>query len=79
VIDGRDLLDAALQGRFDAATAGDLVGAPPVLVGVGMSLEEAARTMADAGVSHVVVVENDQPAGILSTLDIAVVLAWGRA
>lgn len=80
VIDARDLVSAALQGRFDDATAGDLAGPPPLLVDPEMPLEQAARAMTDAGVSHAVVVERGQPAGVVSTLAVAVavVVAWGR-
>jgi CBS domain-containing protein len=65
VIDARDLIDAALQGRFDDAAAGDLAG-PPLLVDPEMPVDQSARPMPDAGATHaVVVVDRGQPAGVV--------------
>jgi len=45
-----------------------------------MPLREAAREMLAHGVSHVVVADPvaKRPVGVLSTLDVAGVLAWGE-
>ena len=45
------------------------------------ALERAAQMMLEHRATHLVVVdpETDRPLGVLSTLDVAGVLAWGRA
>jgi CBS domain-containing protein len=45
-----------------------------------MELRDAAREMLKNGVSHAVVVHpvRHRPIGVLSTLDVAGVLAWGQ-
>ena len=60
-------------------TAGALALEPIISVGPTMSTTEAGELMLKHGVSHVVVVDPDteQPTGILSTLDVIGVLAWG--
>ena len=62
-------------------TAGALALEPIISVGPTMSLNEAGELMLKHGVSHVVVVDPDtrQPTGILSTLDVIGVVAWGAA
>ena len=44
-------------------------------------LADAAQRMAHDGVTHMLVVDDrsDRPVGVLSTLDVAGILAWGRA
>ena len=53
---------------------------PALTVAPGETLEDAARRMTMHGVSHLVVVDpvKQDPLGVLSTLDLAVVLgaAW---
>ena len=46
-----------------------------------MPLREAGELMLSHGTTHVVVIDPEiqRPIGILSTLDIAGVLAWGEA
>jgi CBS domain-containing protein len=62
-------------------TARALATQPVVVVEPGMPLRDAAREMLAHGVSHVVVADPiaQRPVGVLSTLDIAGVLAWGEA
>ena len=75
-----DLDVAAAAGRdLDAVRARDLAQGELVTVGAEDSLARAARTMADRGVSHAVVVQphSGHPVGVLSSLDVAGVLAWG--
>ena len=74
-----DVLRAGI--RPDAAdTAADLAVWPVVKVETTAALREAVKLMLTKGTSHVVAVdpETQRPAGILSTLDIAGVLAWGE-
>jgi CBS domain-containing protein len=46
-----------------------------------MPLREAGELMLDHGATHVIVIDPDsqRPIGVLSTLDIAGLLAWGEA
>jgi CBS domain-containing protein len=73
-----EVLKAAGAG-FDTLTASDIATIRAIAVGPDTPLPEAARCMAEAGVSHLVVVEDGRPVGVVSTLDVAGVLAWGRA
>ena len=71
------LADAALSGTEH--TAGELaqLGAP--MVSVGWTLEQAAREMLRSGNAHVVVIDGRGiPIGMLSSLDLARVTAWGQ-
>ena len=60
-------------------TAADLAQKQVVTVETTGALRDAAELMLTKGTSHAVVVnpETRYPVGILSTLDIARVLAWG--
>lgn len=62
-------------------TAGALALEPVITVKPSMPLREAGELMLEHGVSHVIVVDADsqRPTGVLSTLDIVGVLAWGEA
>jgi CBS domain-containing protein len=73
-----DVARAAHAG-VESLTAADLAAGEPVTIESSASLDEAARLMAEHGTAHLVVVENGRPVGVISTLDIAGALAWGRA
>lgn len=79
IISDLDLLRAAIGDR--EGTARSLATQPVVSVDARTWLTDAARLMLENGTSHLVVVEPDsqRPIGILSTLDIAGLLAWGDA
>ena len=72
-----DLLRASTAG-LDAMTAADIARTEAITIAPDASLAAAAVAMVEAGVTHLVVVDNGRPVGVLSTLDIAGVLAWGR-
>jgi len=80
IISDLDLLRAGISGGGEP-TARVLAAEPLVTVQPAMPLREAAELMLAQQTSHVVVVEpaTERPVGILSTLDIAGVLAWGEA
>jgi CBS domain-containing protein len=66
-------------------TADDIAITEPVTVEASLPLDEAVRLMAEHDTAHLIVAERGRPIGILSTpigilstLDIAGVLAWGR-
>jgi CBS domain-containing protein len=73
-----DLLGAA-EGDLDALTAGEAAGTELPTVGPEETLRRAAQLMAEHGVSHLIVVDAGRAVGIVSTLDVAGVIAWGRA
>jgi CBS domain-containing protein len=80
IISDLDLLRAGIRTGGDqpagAVTLQPIISAEPT-----MPLREAGELMLTQGVTHIVVIDPDiqRPIGILSTLDIAGVLAWGEA
>jgi CBS domain-containing protein len=72
-----DLLRASAAG-LDAMTAADIARTGAITIAPDAPLAQAAARMIDAGVTHLVVAQEGRPVGVLSTLDIAGVLAWGR-
>jgi CBS domain-containing protein len=78
VVTDMDLVRAARAGIEDL-TAGDIAVSEPVTVEPTLSLDDAVRLMEEHEATHLIVVADGRPVGILSTLDIAGVLAWGRA
>lgn len=76
-------LDLVRAGGTDAMdrTAGGAAATELVTVTADDTLVHAAELMADHKISHLVVVEarGGRPVGVLSTLDIAGVIAWGEA
>jgi CBS domain-containing protein len=76
-----DLDVTAAAGRdLDEVKARDIANRELLTVSADDKLAHAAHLMAERGLSHVVVVQphSGQPVGVLSTLDLAGVLAWGR-
>jgi len=71
-----DLVAAAWAG-IDERTAGDSAVAPLVTVRSDDRLEHSAQLMAEHGVSHLAVMDetSGRPVGVLSSLDIAQVIA----
>lgn len=79
IVTDRDVLRARRDP--DAATAGGSAGRDIVMVAPEDPLDSVAERMLEHHASHAVVVERDteQPVGMISTLDIAGVVARGRA
>jgi CBS domain-containing protein len=79
IISDLDLLRAGVRGGGDQA-ASEIAVQPVTSVEPTMPLREAGELMLARSASHVVVIHPDigRPIGILSTLDIAGVLAWGE-
>jgi CBS domain-containing protein len=73
-----DLTRAAWSGEEpDAST---MAVTPAVTVEATTSLGQAVELMFEHGVAHLVVTDGDaRPIGVLSTLDVAGIVAWGRA
>ena len=72
-----DLDLARAAADLDAVgTVGDMASGHVETVEPVMPLTEAARLMADTRMSHLVVVHAQRPIGILSSADVARVIAW---
>lgn len=80
IISDLDLLKAGI-GRGEERNAREIAAQTIIPVKSEMPLRDAAELMLAHEVSHLVVVGPDaqRPIGILSTLDIAGILAWGEA
>jgi len=75
-------LDLVRAGGPDAAdrTAGSTANTSIITVATDERLEQAAQLMSKNDTTHLIVVQpgSGKPIGVLSTLDIAGVLAWGE-
>ena len=78
VLTDRDLLRVA--DRVEELTAGEIAAQTILEARAGEPLSEAARRMAGNNATHAVVVDerSGRPVGVLSTLDVAGILGWGR-
>lgn len=76
VVSDLDLIAAATVRDLDDQTAGGSAATPVVMVTPGETLERAAQLMTEHSTSHLIVVgDHHLPVGVLSTLDIAAMLA----
>jgi len=75
VVSDLDLVSWATSGRAHLS-AGAVASAPAGSIGPGASVYEAAQAMAQRGATHLVVVDPRRhvPLGIISALDVAMVL-----
>lgn len=78
LISDMDLVRAAETG-IEGRTAEDVATTEAITVEPSTSLATAARLMDVHGTSHLIVASGGAPVGVLSSLDIAGALAWGRA
>jgi CBS domain-containing protein len=78
IVSDADLMAAA--GNPEQVTAGEVAATEIVTVEPATPLAEAAQLMAEHETSHLMVAsaKREMPVGILSSLDIAAALAWGR-
>lgn len=78
IVSDLDLVRASGPGWHER-TAGDAATTPAVTVSPDDPLLQAAALMGEHGAAHLVVSDAaSRPVGILSTLDVAAALAWGR-
>jgi CBS domain-containing protein len=72
-----DLVGFATVEGLEGRTAGAAAATEVVTVGPRESIRRAAQLMAEHGVAHLLVTdaESDRPVGVISTLDVAGVLA----
>ena len=80
LISDLELVQAGLASKSEQ-TAATLAQEPIISVEPSTPIRAAAQLMLGHGASHVVVIDpgTQRPIGILSTLDIAGILAWGEA
>lgn len=80
IVSDLDLVEAGL-GTDPERTAGSLASRPIISVEPSMPIRQAAQLMVRHSTAHIVVSDPDtqRPLGILSTLDVAGILAWGEA
>ena len=78
LVSDMDLVRAAGAG-IEGHTAADAARTEVVSVETSTPLAEAARLMEEHHTAHLIVVSDRHPAGVVSSLDIASALAWGRA
>jgi CBS domain-containing protein len=81
MISSLDLVAAAADSSAQRTSAGDAAAGEPVTVSTNDRLTWAAQLMAEHRIEHLLVLgaQDGRPAGVLSTLDIAGVMAWGEA
>ena len=72
-------LAAGAEADLDKLTAGEVAATEVVTVAPDDSMRVAAQLMAEHEAAHLVVAQrhSGHPVGVLSTLDLAGVLAWG--
>jgi CBS domain-containing protein len=80
VISDLDLVSAAFDHDAAEWKAGAAAATPAVTIGVDAPLRRAAQLMREYGIAHLVAVDPDAgtPLGIISTLDLARVIAQNR-
>lgn len=80
IISDLDLIRAGIAGGAEQ-TAATIATSPIISVAPTTPLREAAELMLANGTPHVLVIDpsKQRPVGMLSTLDVAGVLAWGEA
>jgi CBS domain-containing protein len=75
VVSDLDLVSAVAYEQDGETAAGKVAGTPAVTVDVREPLQRAAQLMAEHAVTHLVVVKGERPVGVISTLDLARMLA----
>jgi CBS domain-containing protein len=77
LISDMDLVRAAAEG-LEGRDAEEIARTRAVTVDASLPLTDAARLMQERGTAHLLVTDGRRPVGMVSSLDIAGVLAWGR-
>lgn len=76
-----DLALVGVRDEIDELVAGDLADGDPPMIGADRPLREAAAIMSARNRSHVLVLDpaSGRPVGMVSSLDLAGIIAWGEA
>jgi CBS domain-containing protein len=77
IVSDTDLLRAAAEGDIDEQPARTIAATPVLTVTSSEELARAAQLMVEHDLSHLIVIEqrSERPIGVLSTLDVARMLA----
>ena len=78
MVSDMDIVRAA-EGGVEGRVAADAARTDLVAVDPTTPLADAARLMDEHHTAHLLVMGGEQPVGVVSSLDIAAALAWGRA
>lgn len=73
-----DVLRSA-GGDLDTQEARDIARTDTPVIGPEETLARAAELMGEHELTHLIVVDQGNAIGVLSSLDVAGILAWGRA
>jgi CBS domain-containing protein len=75
-----DLVTAVTRGDLEEPTAGELASTDSLTVSADDPLDRAAQLMAEHRATHLIALTpaSGEPAGVLSTLDLAGIVAWGE-
>jgi CBS domain-containing protein len=78
IVSDLDIVGAAAAGSVEGRTAADIAGTEALAISDDDMLDRAVRLMSEHKVAHLVVVSaaSGRPVGVLSTLDVAGLLAW---
>ena len=78
IVSALDLIGAAAAGGIDGRTARDIAVGEALAISGDDVLDRAVQLMSEHQVAHLVVVgaSSGRPVGVLSTLDVAGLLAW---
>jgi CBS domain-containing protein len=78
IVSDLDLVGAASAGSVEGGTAADIAVSEALAISDDDMLDRAVRLMSEHKVAHLVVVgaASGRPVGVLSTLDVAGLLAW---
>jgi CBS domain-containing protein len=78
IVSDLDVVGAAAAGSIDGGTAGELAASEALSISDDDVLDRAVQLMSEHQVAHLVVVgaASGRPVGVLSTLDVAGLLAW---
>jgi CBS domain-containing protein len=81
VVSDLDLVAAAGVRDLDVQSAGGSAASPALMVSTDETLQRAVQLMTEHAAAHLIVVEPQErrPVGVLSTLDVAEVLAGAEA
>jgi CBS domain-containing protein len=78
IVSDLDIVGAAAAGSVEGRTAADVAASEALAISDDDMLDRAVRLMSEHEVAHLVVVgaATGRPVGVLSTLDVARLLAW---
>jgi CBS domain-containing protein len=77
IVTDTDLM-RALAAQESGTRAGEIATTEPATVDAGDDLQKATQIMAEQDCSHLIVTSAGRPVGVISALDIARALVWGR-